>query len=148
VLFSDFLLSVILDQDAVAPASRQASIALPVGLRRDGVARAGGHLTASPAWAFANLVAADGGQQRPPGRRGSAVVAALIIATVVGLGFGAIASRSEGIYFLMITLAFSVLSLLLLLAGHEPLGLRRPSSTSSCPDSSAIPCRIRCRSTT
>ena len=28
---------------------------------------------------------------------------------LVGLGFGAIAARSEGIYFLMITLAFSVL---------------------------------------
>jgi branched-chain amino acid transport system permease protein len=34
---------------------------------------------------------------------------ALIAATVAGLGFGLIAARSEGIYFLMITLAFSVL---------------------------------------
>ena len=32
-----------------------------------------------------------------------------LVATLVGLGFGAIAARSEGIYFLMITLAFSVL---------------------------------------
>jgi branched-chain amino acid transport system permease protein len=32
-----------------------------------------------------------------------------VIATVAGLGFGWIAARSEGIYFLMITLAFSVL---------------------------------------
>jgi branched-chain amino acid transport system permease protein len=38
-----------------------------------------------------------------------AVVAALVVATAAGLGFGAIAARSEGIYFLMITLAFSVL---------------------------------------
>ena len=37
-----------------------------------------------------------------------AALAALVVATAVGLGFGAIASRSEGIYFLMITLAFSV----------------------------------------
>jgi branched-chain amino acid transport system permease protein len=58
--------------------------------------------------AFANLVAADGGSSAA-WTPWLAVVAALVIATVVGLGFGAIASRSEGIYFLMITLAFSVL---------------------------------------
>lgn len=58
--------------------------------------------------AFANLVAADGGN---PAEWNPyiAAVAALVVATVVGLGFGAIAARSEGIYFLMITLAFSVL---------------------------------------
>jgi branched-chain amino acid transport system permease protein len=38
-----------------------------------------------------------------------AVVAAIVVAVVVGLGFGTIAARSVGIYFLMITLAFSVL---------------------------------------
>ncbi len=57
---------------------------------------------------FANLVAADGGSAAA-WSPWLAVVVALVVATVVGLGFGAIAARSEGIYFLMITLAFSVL---------------------------------------
>jgi branched-chain amino acid transport system permease protein len=57
---------------------------------------------------FANLVAADGGLATAWGPW-PATVAALVVATVVGLGFGAICARSEGIYFLMITLAFSVL---------------------------------------
>jgi branched-chain amino acid transport system permease protein len=57
---------------------------------------------------FANLVAADGGS---PAEWSPwlAVIAALLVAMAVGLGFGIIAARSEGIYFLMITLAFSVL---------------------------------------
>jgi branched-chain amino acid transport system permease protein len=57
---------------------------------------------------FANLVAADGGN---PAEWSPwiAAIAALVVATGVGLAFGAIAARSEGIYFLMITLAFSVL---------------------------------------
>jgi branched-chain amino acid transport system permease protein len=57
---------------------------------------------------YANLVLADGGAAAAWNPY-VALVAALIVATLVGLGFGWIASRSEGIYFLMITLAFSVL---------------------------------------
>ncbi|HEX2412383.1 MAG TPA: branched-chain amino acid ABC transporter permease [Solirubrobacteraceae bacterium] len=57
---------------------------------------------------YANLVLADGGSSAA-WNPWLAVVAALVVATVVGLGFGWIAARSEGIYFLMITLAFSVL---------------------------------------
>ncbi len=57
---------------------------------------------------FANLVAADGGNAAA-WNPWIAAIAALVVATAVGLGFGAIAARSEGIYFLMITLAFSVL---------------------------------------
>jgi branched-chain amino acid transport system permease protein len=57
---------------------------------------------------FANLVLADGGSAAA-WNPWLAVVAALVVATLVGLGFGWIAARSEGIYFLMITLAFSVL---------------------------------------
>ena len=57
---------------------------------------------------YANLVLADGGSS-VAWNPWLAVVAALIVATIVGLGFGWIAARSEGIYFLMITLAFSVL---------------------------------------
>jgi branched-chain amino acid transport system permease protein len=58
--------------------------------------------------AYANLVLADGGTSAAINPY-VALVAALVIATAVGLGFGWIAARSEGIYFLMITLAFSVL---------------------------------------
>jgi branched-chain amino acid transport system permease protein len=57
---------------------------------------------------FANLVAADGGNPAA-WSPWVAVVAALVVATAVGLFFGTISARSEGIYFLMITLAFSVL---------------------------------------
>jgi branched-chain amino acid transport system permease protein len=57
---------------------------------------------------FANLVAADGGNAAE-WNPWLAAAAALVVAMLVGLGFGAIAARSEGIYFLMITLAFSVL---------------------------------------
>jgi branched-chain amino acid transport system permease protein len=57
---------------------------------------------------YANLVLADGGSAAA-WNPWLAVVAALVVATLVGLGFGWIAARSEGIYFLMITLAFSVL---------------------------------------
>jgi branched-chain amino acid transport system permease protein len=57
---------------------------------------------------YANLVLADGGSG-VAWNPWLAVVGALVVATLVGLGFGWIAARSEGIYFLMITLAFSVL---------------------------------------
>jgi branched-chain amino acid transport system permease protein len=57
---------------------------------------------------FANLVAADGGNPAE-WNPWIAAIFALVVATLVGLGFGWIAARSEGIYFLMITLAFSVL---------------------------------------
>ena len=57
---------------------------------------------------YANLVLADGGSGAA-WNPWLAVIGALVVATLVGLGFGWIAARSEGIYFLMITLAFSVL---------------------------------------
>ena len=57
---------------------------------------------------FANLVAADGGSAAA-WSPWLALVAAIVVGVAVGLGFGAIAARSVGIYFLMITLAFSVL---------------------------------------
>ncbi len=57
---------------------------------------------------FANLVAADGGNPAA-WNPWIAALAGLLVATGVGLAFGAISARSEGIYFLMITLAFSVL---------------------------------------
>jgi branched-chain amino acid transport system permease protein len=57
---------------------------------------------------YANLVLADGGNAAA-WNPWLALIVALLAATLVGLVFGAIAARSEGIYFLMITLAFSVL---------------------------------------
>jgi branched-chain amino acid transport system permease protein len=57
---------------------------------------------------YANLVAADGGSPAA-WSPWAAVIGALVVATLVALAFGFIASRSEGIYFLMLTLAFSVL---------------------------------------
>ena len=39
-----------------------------------------------------------------------ALVAAIVITIVIGLVLGAVASRSSGIYFLMITLTFSVIA--------------------------------------
>ncbi len=57
---------------------------------------------------YANLVLADGGSSAA-WNPWLALIAALVVATLVALGFGWVAARSEGIYFLMITLAFSVL---------------------------------------
>jgi branched-chain amino acid transport system permease protein len=58
---------------------------------------------------MANLVMADGGlAQEWPAWAG--VAAGVAMATTVGLIFGAVSSRSEGIYFLMITLAFAVIT--------------------------------------
>ncbi len=58
---------------------------------------------------MANLVAADGGSPTAWNPWAGAV-AGLIAATALGLFFGAISSRSYGIYFLMITLALAVLT--------------------------------------
>ena len=58
--------------------------------------------------AYANLVAADGGNPAA-WSPWAAVFGAIVVTVLVGLIFGFVASRSEGIYFLMLTLAFSVL---------------------------------------
>ena len=60
---------------------------------------------------MANLVAADGGSPIAWNPWLGALVG-ILACTGVGLFFGAIASRSYGIYFLMITLAFAVLAFL------------------------------------
>ena len=57
---------------------------------------------------LANLVEADGGSTIA-WNPWVATLVAILVATAVGLFLGAIASRSYGIYFLMITLAFAVL---------------------------------------
>ena len=58
---------------------------------------------------MANLVAADGGAD-VAWNPWAGALAALVAVVAIGLVFGAIASRSYGIYFLMITLAFGVLT--------------------------------------
>ena len=58
---------------------------------------------------MANLVAADGGSDAAWNPWAGAL-AGLLAATAIGLFLGAIASRSYGIYFLMLTLAFAVLT--------------------------------------
>ena len=60
---------------------------------------------------MANLVAADGGSP-VAWNPWLGALAGILVSTGVGLFFGAIASRSYGIYFLMITLAFAVLTFL------------------------------------
>jgi branched-chain amino acid transport system permease protein len=57
---------------------------------------------------MANLVEADGGSPIA-WNPWAATVVGILVATAVGFFLGAIASRSYGIYFLMITLAFAVL---------------------------------------
>lgn len=58
---------------------------------------------------MANLVAADGGAETA-WNPWLGAVAGIVAAVLLGLFFGAISSRSYGIYFLMITLAFGVLT--------------------------------------
>ena len=95
---------------------------------------------------YANLVLADGGAAAAWNPY-VALVVALVVATVVGLGFGWIAARSEGIYFLMITLAVQRARLLLLLAGHAGSRASAASTASICRASSAARRAIRCRAT-
>jgi branched-chain amino acid transport system permease protein len=58
---------------------------------------------------MANLVLAEGGSSVALGPWAGAILG-VVAATVIGLFMGAISSRSAGIYFLMITLAFAVLT--------------------------------------
>ena len=58
---------------------------------------------------MANLVLAEGGSDVALNPWLGAILG-IVAATVIGLFMGAISSRSAGIYFLMITLAFAVLT--------------------------------------
>ena len=105
LLFSEFFVSVILTKAlwlgvAAASLTFLSAYGGMVSLAQVGIYGIAGMV-------FANLVLADGGNAAA-WSPWLAALAALVVATAVGLGFGAIASRSEGIYFLMITLAFSV----------------------------------------
>ena len=106
LVFSDFFVSVILTKALWLGVAAASLIFLSAYGGMVSLAQVGIYGVAG--MTFANLVAADGGNPAA-WNPWLAAVAALVVATAVGLGFGAIAARSEGIYFLMITLAFSVL---------------------------------------
>jgi len=106
LIFTEYFVSVILTQAlwlGVAAASLifLSGYAGMVSLGQVGIYGVAGFV-------FANLVAADGGLDVALSPY-LAVVLAVAAAVLVGLVFGAVACRSEGIYFLMITLAFSVI---------------------------------------
>lgn len=106
LVFTNFFLSVILTKSLWLGLAAASLIFLSayggmVSLAQVGIFGVAG-------FTYANLVAADGGLATAWGPWPS-VLAALVVAVLVGLLFGAICARSEGIYFLMITLAFSVL---------------------------------------
>jgi branched-chain amino acid transport system permease protein len=106
LVFDEFFVSVILTKTlwlgiAAASLTFMAAYGGMVSLAQVGLYGVAG-------FTFANLVAADGGNPAAWNPWLAALVG-IVVAGAVGLGFGAISARSEGIYFLMITLAFSVL---------------------------------------
>lgn len=106
LVFTEFFLSVILTKSLWLGIAAASLIFLSAYGGMVSLAQVGIYGVAG--MTFANLVMADGGAAAA-WSPWLAVIAALLVATAVGLGFGAIAARSVGIYFLMITLAFSVL---------------------------------------
>jgi branched-chain amino acid transport system permease protein len=106
LVFTDFFLSVILTKSLWLGVAAASLIFLSAYGGMVSLAQVGIYGIAG--MAYANLVLADGGSAAE-WAPWIATVAAIVIATAVGLAFGAIAARSVGIYFLMITLAFSVL---------------------------------------
>jgi branched-chain amino acid transport system permease protein len=106
LVFTDFFVSVILTKSLWLGVAAASLIFLSAYGGMVSLAQVGIYGVAG--MAFANLVAADGGSAAA-WAPWPATIAAILIAVAVGLVFGTIAARSVGIYFLMITLAFSVL---------------------------------------
>jgi branched-chain amino acid transport system permease protein len=106
LLVSDFFLSVILTKALWLGVAAASLVFLAAYGGMVSLAQVG--LYGIAGMVYANLVLADGGSAAA-WNPWLAVIGALVITTIAGLGFGWIAARSEGIYFLMITLAFSVL---------------------------------------
>jgi branched-chain amino acid transport system permease protein len=106
LVFTDFFLSVILTKSLWLGIAAASLIFLSAYGGMVSLAQVGIYGVAG--MTFANLVLADGGAAAA-WSPWLATITAIVVAVAVGLGFGAIAARSVGIYFLMITLAFSVL---------------------------------------
>jgi branched-chain amino acid transport system permease protein len=106
LVFTDFFLSVILTKSLWLGIAAASLIFLSAYGGMVSLAQVGIYGVAG--MTFSNLVLADGGAAAA-WSPWLATIAAIVVAVAVGLGFGAIAARSVGIYFLMITLAFSVL---------------------------------------
>ena len=105
-VFTDFFVSVILTKSLWLGVAAASLIFLSAYGGMVSLAQVGIYGIAG--MTFANLVQADGGSAAA-WSPWVAALAAIVVATAVGLAFGTIAARSVGIYFLMITLAFSVL---------------------------------------
>lgn len=109
LLFTDFYLSAVLTKAlwlGIAAASLifLAGYVGMISLGQVGLYGVGG-------FTMANLVQADGGSTIA-WNPWLGALAGILVCVAVGLFFGAIASRSYGIYFLMITLAFAVITFL------------------------------------
>jgi branched-chain amino acid transport system permease protein len=106
LVFTDFFVSVILTKSLWLGVAAASLIFLSAYGGMVSLAQVGIYGVAG--MTFANLVAADGGAAAA-WSPWLATIAAVVVAVAVGFVFGTIAARSVGIYFLMITLAFSVL---------------------------------------
>jgi branched-chain amino acid transport system permease protein len=99
-------------------------------------------------FALANMVTSDAtGGQNLGWNPWLGVVLAIAMATAVSLVFGALASRSQGIYFLMITLAFGVIGFYFFLqvdklSGRAGIPQIRENAPSIVGDTSAPPERL------
>ena len=99
---------------------------LPLRLRRHGLARARSSLYGISAFVLGNVVTSGQVKGLHLGwTRGSASSSRSRSRRRSACSLGAVAGRSAGIYFLMITLAFAVLDERLLRVGDDPLRLQR-----------------------
>ncbi len=128
-VFSDFFVNSILTQALILGIGAASLIFLSAYGGMISLAQAG--LMGIAGYALANMVT-----QRVPGGETKglllgwdptvALVAAILLTTAVGLVFGAVASRSYGIYFLMLTLTYTVIAFLFvgsvtLIGGFSPV---------------------------
>jgi branched-chain amino acid transport system permease protein len=129
LLFSDYYLNSILTQALILGIGAASLIFLSAYGGMISLAQAG--LMGIAGYALANMVT-----QRVPGGETKglllgwdptvALVAAILLTTAIGLVFGAVASRSFGIYFLMLTLTYTVIAFLFvgsvtLIGGFSPV---------------------------
>ena len=129
LLFSDFFLNSILTQALILGIGAASLIFLSAYGGMISLAQAG--LMGIAGYALANMVT-----QRVPGGETKglllgwdptlALIAAILLTTAIGLVFGAVASRSYGIYFLMLTLTYTVIAFLFvgsvtLIGGFSPV---------------------------